>query len=312
MTTTTLKFEINNTNRDVQFIGGERLFRVWITGMTGFGVKEIHDLNTCKGILHAFTDMALVNRYSTHMPGLHLRPTIEKLAGEIIMEEVGYVNNHYAGVIPVDGLDKLDDDNPLATTWGIVSFKNGRLYVTKKLWYVAGTKTESDEIKHWRHAIDLMNGFEIVMSGCSLNLWPKTKDRKSENTGEVTEGKVVIDRELTTALAVLSAPTKQDAVNMIGERVAKKQVRTTFARVDATVKKLADEGKHFESTLATVRIIKDRGTMEIEEMAVDAIKGLTGFLFKGKFALDSVPQDLSSPVVLETIRKNGLAVLLAQ
>ncbi len=308
--TTEMTFNINGTDRNIQFVGGETLFRVWITGEKGNGVMEIHDHNIVKGILHAFTDMAIVHRYQVHTDGLHLRPSLEKLAGEIVMEDVGYVSNHYTGPIPVDGLEKLDDENPLATNWGSVSFKNGRLYVTRKMWYVPGTKTESDEIKHWRNAINLMSGFEILAKNCSLNLWPKTKDRKSESTGEVTEGKAVIDHELNTALQILSAPDAEQASVMIGQRVANKQVRTSFARLTSAATRAIEEGKSFEVTLKTVGVITDRATMSVEYKDTEVLAGMMGYLFKGIFPVGGL-QPLDTPVVMGMIKQQNLRVLFA-
>ncbi len=312
MTTTKMTFTINNNVRDIQFVGSEtHMFRVWITGEKGLGVKEIQDFNTCKGILHAFTDLALVRRYNTHLQGLHLRPSISRLAGEIIMEEVGYVSNHYAGVIPVDGLAKLNDENPLATNWGVVSFKNGRMNVVKKLTYIAGTKTESDEVKHERHAIDLMNGFEIVNTNCSLSLVPLTKSRTSVSTGEYTSGRDVISRSLTVALQVLQAPDQNAATEMIGDRVAKKQVFTTFARLNAAATRAEEAGKTFEVNLATVMVIKDRKTMEISVEPASILKGMMGYLFKGKYATGGI-QALDNPIVMGMIKAQNLSVLIAE
>jgi hypothetical protein len=305
-----LNFTVNNTSRDIQFIASEKgYFRVWVSGQTGFGVNQISDFNTCKGVLHAFTDMALVHRYGTHDTGLHLRPSIEKLASQVIMEEVGYVSSRYAGPIPVDGMEKLDDENPLSTNWGIVSFKNGRLNVVRKMWYVAGSKTESDEIKHWRHAIDLMNGFELLMSNCSLNLWPKTKDRVVESTGEVVDGKIVVDRVLSVALTTLQAPDRNMASEMIQERTARKQVRTSFARATSAIAKAADEGKEYVIT-GNIAVITDRKEMTIERREASTLTGLMGYLFKGKFALPGL-QALDNPATLKAIKDNNLSVLIA-
>lgn len=308
---TKINFTINGTDRSIQFVGSENhLFRVWITGEKGNGVKEIQDFNTVKGILHAFTDMALVHRYNVHLKGLHLRPTLEKLAGEIIMEEVGYVSNHYAGVLPVVGLEKLDDENPLSTNWGVVSFKNGKLNVVKKLTYVAGTKTESNDVKHERHAIDLMNGFEIVESNCSLSLIPLTKSRTSNSTGEYTSGRDVINFSLTKALQVLQAPDQAAAAEMIGESVAKKQARLGFARLNATAARVEESGKTFSVELDKVGVITDRKTMTVSYEPASVLENAVGYLFLGSYAVSAL-QPLGDPITLGRIKKQNLRVLIS-
>lgn len=313
MTTTNMTFTINSNARNIQFVGSDNgLFRVWITGEKGLGVKEIQDFNTCKGIIHAFTDLALVGRYQTHLKGLHLRPSIARLAGELVMEEIGYVNNHYADVIPVDGLSKLDDENPLATNWGIVSFKNGRLNVVKKCAYVAGTKTEDDDVKHERHAIDLMNGFELLATNCSLSLIPLTKSRTSESTGEITAARDVINHTLTTALEILQAPDQATAASMIGGYVSKKQVRTSFARINSAATRIQESGKVFETTLATVAVIQDRNKpFEVVREPVSVLENAMGYLFKGSIVTSPL-RPLGDPIVQEMIRKMNLSVLIAE
>lgn len=307
---TTLNFTINSNVRNIQFVGTDTmLFRAWITGEKGLGVKEIQDFNTCKGILNAFTDMVKIHRYNTHMKGLHLLPSIARLATEIVMEEVGYVNNHYVGVIPVDGMEKLDDENPLSTNWGIVSFKNGRLNVVKKITAIAGTKTESDEVKHERHAVDLMNGFEIVESNCSLSLIPLTKSRASQSTGEITSGRDVISRSLNTALQVLQASTDDDAREMVNGKVAMKQARTSFARANAMIDRLAEDGRTFNPGLVTVRVIKSLSPLVIETEPSSVLDGMFGFIFKGKNPINTFEQDFSNPATQKMIKDLNLMVM---
>ncbi len=311
---TKMTFTINNNIRNINFVGtDDRLFRAWITGEKGLGVKEIQDFNTVKGILHAFTDYTLGDkrRYNTHTQGLHLRPSISRLASEIVMEEIGYVSSRYAGPIPVDGMEKLDDENPLSMNWGIVSFKNGRLNVVKKISSIAGTKTESNEVKHERHAVDLMNGFELVESNCSLSLIPLTKSRTSESSGEYTSGRDVINHYLTTIMNNLQNPDRDAAANEIGRFAVGKQVRTSFARLTAAATRAEEAGKTVEVHLTTVAVIKDRKTMEVSYEPVSVLQNMMGYLFKGRFPTGGL-QALDNPITLGMIKDQKLSVLIAE
>lgn len=308
--TTTLNFDVNGTNREIQFVGNTSLFRIWITGQEHGGVTRLSMHGPSMGVIHAFTDMAKVHRYNIHERGLHLRPTMERLAGHVIMENVGYVNNTYKGAFTVDGLDKLKDTDPLIVNWGTVNYSNGRLFVGKRIEYRQGELGEADYITHERNAVNLLNGFEMLMTGASFDIQPITKGQTRQSTGEVVAPATIINLELQKALQVLSS-TDDEARDLIAEAVAKKEIRRTFAKVNAAIEKAAETGQHFEVSMEKVGVIRDESNKnDVEYVESSVLMGASGYLVKGTFVVSGVVQ-LDSPSVMANIKKNNLKVIFA-
>ncbi len=305
----------NGATREIQFVGTPTsYFRVWITGQEHgglFGGGAVHMHGICTGVIHAFTDMAKVHRYSIHFPGLHLRPTMDKLTqNSVVMENIGYVSNHYAGQFKVARMDKLSDPNPMATVWGAVSLLNGTLVVSKRIEYREGVLGEADYVGHERNAINLMNGFDMLLTGMSFDLRPMCKNGRNKTTGEIIPAGTIISNELMTAEQILLA-TDEDAISMISERVASKNHYRAVAQANAAIERACDENRNIAPGMTTLRVITCKSPLTIETRDVTGLDNLKGYLFKGNIPVTAGIQDLLDPAVQASIRKNNLCVELA-
>jgi len=292
---------LNILDRKVTFVGGKSLWKVNITGNNGKTVT-FSGIDLCKGVLNALSHLH-TGSYCYNEFGLHLKKSPEELMILGAADEVGYVRYHYDGSIEIEGIERLKDGD----LCGSVSYRDGRLRVSRIVRNAEYEKGENDAIKHDRNTFNLFCGLELIEAGYHIVLTPRMKQTTSRE-GVVTTGATHVDALLSHHRKVLSS-APEEARSIVFAAVAKNTTRTQLGKEYRKVAAAQEAGETYVPNIATVGVITSLEPFTIEQTPAEKLQGLVGYLFKGRFPVSTL-RNLDDAAVLATIKARNLLVMI--
>jgi hypothetical protein len=265
---------------------------------------EVNSPSACKSILNAVVDLHFGMQFPVLFVGLHLRASLDQLAGIPYHQNIGVLGSTYK---PMDEHDRFARFIP-AEGWVRLGVNFGTL-TARPIVFMEPIKGESDYVRHDRKSIMLHSAIDALLNGFCYHIKPVF----FKGDGEVADGaKTLVERQVAfiAKYKEVMEGTYEQSVVSYQKTVLNAQERNAFGRVRTDDAEAIEKGE--TPTVVDTVLMLDGTQCTFEDLNGKVVRKWFGRLELGTKLIGDDREKFVEFAKVVKVRRYALEVITTQ